>query len=121
MMALLIYLPYFLFRTVRKLQNIIALLSLIITTNWLLARFCDNIYICYEVDIFTVYFFVWQFVGLIYKWLHQDLPIISFTLHQKATCLSMAFLAFIMYDIVFRPLPTYVSFAFVWLMSVTDM
>ncbi|CAF3360143.1 unnamed protein product [Rotaria socialis] len=121
MMILLIFLPYLLFRTVRQLQNIIVLLSLIITTNWLLARYCYNIYMSHEVDIFTVYFLVWQFVGLIYKWLHQDLPIISFTLHQKATCLSMAFLAFITYEVVLRPLPTYVGFAFVWLMSVIDI
>ncbi len=121
MMILLIFLPYLLFRTVRQLQNIIVFLSLVITTNWLLARYCHSIYMSYEVDIFTVYFLVWQFVGLIYKWLDQDLPILSFTLHQKVTCLSMAFLAFIVYDLVLRPAPTYVGFAFVWLTSFIDM
>ena len=118
---LLTFLPYLLCRTVRQLRNIIILLSLVITTNWLLARYCHSICMSYEVDIFTIYFLVWQFVGLIYKWLDQDLPILSFTLHQKATCLAMAFLAFIVYDVVFRPVPTCVGFAYVWLMSFIDM
>jgi hypothetical protein len=121
MMILLIYLPYLLFRTVRQLQKIILPLSLLIITTWLVARYCYNIYMSYEVDIFTVYFLVWQFVGLIYGWLHQDLPFLSFTFHQKSTCLSMAFLAFIVYDVSLRPSPTYVGFAFVWIMSVQDM
>ncbi len=121
MTALCFLLPFFLFHFVRQLQNIMVLLLLMITTNWLVARYCDTIDMGYEVDIFTVYFFVWQLVCLIYKWLHQDLPMLSFTLHQKATCLSMAFCAFIEYDIIFRFAPTYAGFAFVWLMSTLDM
>ncbi len=101
---------------------IIIILFLTIVISWFLTRYCDNIDMWYEVDVFTVYFFVAQFVCLIYKWLHQDLPIISFTLHQKATCLSMALITFIVYDIFFSLfVPTYISFATIWLMSIIDM
>jgi len=96
-------------------------LLLMITTNWLVARYCDTIDMGYEVDIFTVYFFVWQFIYLIYKWLYQDLPMLSFSLHQKATCLYMALTAFMEYDVLFRLLPTYMFFAVVWLWSAIDV
>lgn len=105
----------------RQLPNIIFPLLLIIMTNWFLARYCDTIYIWYEVDIFTVYFFVWQFVCLIYQWIHQDLPYLSYTLYQKASCLFTAFLAFMVYDIMLQFLPRYLAFGFIWLMSVVDM
>jgi hypothetical protein len=54
-----------LFYFVRWPPNIIVLLLLMIMTNWLLARYWDTIYMRYEVDILTVYFFIWQFVYLI--------------------------------------------------------
>ncbi|CAM4894670.1 unnamed protein product [Rotaria socialis] len=75
----------------------------------------------YEVDIVTVYFFVWQFVSLIYKWLNQDLSYLSHTVHQKATCLSMAFLTFLVYDVLLRLMPTYLGYVYLWLMSVLDI
>ncbi|CAM4888284.1 unnamed protein product [Rotaria socialis] len=121
MVILKVCLPYLLYSSVRKIPRIITLLPLMITATWLLARYCHTIYMWYEVDTFTVYFLVWQFAALIYKWLYQDLPIISFTLHQQVTCLSMAYLAFTTYDIVFRLVPTYIDFAFFWLVSAMDI
>ncbi|CAF1280552.1 unnamed protein product [Rotaria sordida] len=105
----------------RQMQNVIIISSLMIMTSWLLARCCDTIYIWYEVDIFTVYLLVWQFVCLIHKWIHQDLPYLSFTLHQKACCLYMAFLAFIMHDVALKYLPTHINFALLWVMSIVDI
>jgi hypothetical protein len=121
MITLLVSLFILMLYSVRQLPSIIVHLLLMIVTNWFLARYCYSINIWYDVDIFIVYFFVWQFVCLISKWIHQDLPYLSFTLHQKACCLCTAFLTFMVYDIVLRFVPIYVNLAFIWLMSVVDM
>ncbi|CAF1159885.1 unnamed protein product [Rotaria sordida] len=52
---------------------------------------------------------------------YNDLPYLSFTLHQKACCLYMAFLAFIMHDVALKYLPTYINFALLWVMSIVDI
>jgi hypothetical protein len=104
-----------------QLQKSILISLLTIITTWLVGRCCDTIYTWYHIDIFTVYLFVWQIVSLIHKSLNQDLPYLSFTFHQKASCLYVAFLAFTIYDIGLRFLPTYVNFVLLWMTAAVDM
>ena len=105
----------------RKLHNLFLPFVFLNISTWFLARYCNSINIAYEVDIFTAYFFVWQLICLIYKWIHQDLPYFRYCLHQMASCFYTAFLAFILHDVVIRYLGTITSFAIVWIMSILDM
>ncbi len=97
----------------------ILMLNLILNV-WLIARLCNSLNLWYQVDVFTVYFFVWQFIYLFSKWISQELPWISFTIQQGLLCLWMAFLAFIIHDTASRYFPFYFKFAFLWYYSVED-
>ncbi len=121
MIALSLLLFILLIYSTRQMLNIVLPFLLTIVTNWLLARYCNTINMWYEIDILTIYLFVWQWVCLIYEWICQDLPYFSFNLHQKAACLYCAFLSFMVYDVLLQCCPTYVKFAFVWIASFGDM
>jgi hypothetical protein len=121
MTAVLFFLIILMLCSTPQQKDIIVQSSFLIMTAWLFGRYIDTINTWYEVDVFTVYICVWQFFGLIYKWLYQDLPYLSFALCQKAFCLYVAFYTFIMYDILFRYLPKYVNFALIWLVAAVDM
>ena len=105
----------------QQLFNIVLPFLLTIATTWFLARYCSTIDMWYEIDILTVYFFIWQWVSLIYGWICQDLPHLSFNLHQKAVCLYCAFLSFMVYDILLRYCSTNVKFGFVWIAAYVDV
>jgi hypothetical protein len=53
----------------QQLFNTVLPFLLTIATNWLLARYCNTINIWYEIDILTIYFFVWQWVCLTVQFL----------------------------------------------------
>lgn len=105
----------------RKLQDLILPVILLNVSTWLLARFCDGIIMFYEADILTVYLFVWQLSFIIYQWIHQDLPYLSYGLHQIVSCLYVAFLSFMVYDVLLRYLGTFFNFTFIWVASIFDM
>jgi hypothetical protein len=121
MVILSLLLCFLLTYCTRQLNNIVLPFVLTMITNWLLARYCNTIKMWYEIDILTMYFFVWQWVCLIYKWICQDLPYLSFTLHHKAACLYCAFVAFMLYDVLFQYCPTSFQFGFIWVVSFVDM
>ncbi|CAF4432706.1 unnamed protein product, partial [Rotaria magnacalcarata] len=88
---------------------------------WLFGRFCDDLPLWYPVDIFTIYFFIWQFMFITAKWEFQQYPIFSMTLYRGWLCLLMASDAFIIHDVLFSYLPSPFSFIFFWLLSVKDI
>jgi hypothetical protein len=102
-------------------QNIVVLLFLLTMTNWVLARYCSSINIWFEIDIFTIYLFLWQLVYSICNWVDQSLPYISFTLHQILSCLYMSFLSYMLYDIILQYFSAYINFGYLWITSIVDM
>jgi hypothetical protein len=121
MVTVTLYSSILLFCLYRKILNIVLPFLLMVMSVWFSARCCNGIFIWYEVDILTVYFFVCQFISLIYQWIHQHLPYLSFTLHQRASSFYTAFLAYLVYDLLLRLIPTYFNFTFIWLAALIDV
>ncbi len=92
-----------------------------ITASWFLARFCNGFHIWCEFDIFTVYFFIWQFMSLVTKWEKEHFPLFSLNIYRGWLCITTAFEAFLFYDAIFRYFPLWVSFGRMWISSVEDM
>jgi prepilin signal peptidase PulO-like enzyme (type II secretory pathway) len=87
---------------------------------WYAARFFNALSLSCQIDVFTVFFVVWQFIYLICKWHAQELPYFSFTLYQASLCIFTAFISYASYDIVLRYLPVQYKFVFLWLIAIQD-
>jgi hypothetical protein len=72
-------------------------------------------------DLFTVYLLVWQFVQVICRWESHDLWWPVLILQQASLSLFIAFIAFIMYDVLFRHLPIQFHFTVLWFRAIIDM
>jgi hypothetical protein len=92
-----------------------------IIIGWLLARFCNALHLWCQIDMFIVYFLIWQFMCVIAKWELEKVPLFSCTVHKVWLCMSMAFGAFIAHDAVFRYLSPKIKFFFFWMLAVEDM
>ncbi len=88
---------------------------------WLLARFCEGKYSCYEVDVITVYFLIWQCTYVMCKWEDHDVSFPLLILQQGSFCTSAALFTFLMYDYQYRFLPIQLSFTLLWLWSLCDV
>jgi hypothetical protein len=88
---------------------------------WLLARYCEDKDLCYQVDVFTVYLLVWQFIYLMCKWEEHDFSYPFLILQQGSLRVSASFLAFFYYDFMFRYLTIQFNFALLWLWSLYDV
>lgn len=91
------------------------------TGSWYLIRFCIGFNIWCKLDIFTVYFLIWQFMSLMNNWDKQYLPVFSINLYRGWLCLTTALIAFLYYDAIFRYLPSWMCFVYLWITSVRDM
>ncbi|CAF1413848.1 unnamed protein product [Rotaria magnacalcarata] len=100
--------------------NFRAVIYTIIQT-FFLARFCDAFNFSYSLDIFTVYFLVWQVMFLITAWELQILPLISLTFFRGCQCMIPAFIMYFVYDFFFRLLPMEVNFLLIWIFALADI
>ena len=72
-------------------------------------------------DLFTVYLLVWQFVQVICRWESHDLCWPALILQQASLCLFIAFITFIMFDVLFHHLPIPFHFSVLWFRALLDM
>jgi hypothetical protein len=93
----------------------------IIAGSWFFARFCNGFHIWCELDIFTVYFIIWQFMSLVTKWEKEYFPICSLNIYRGWLCTATAFESFLYYDAIFRYFPSWISFGYIWISSFEDM
>jgi hypothetical protein len=93
---------------------------LTIVNVWFLARLCDDIHFWYQVDVFTVYFLVWQFSYPICQWCLHQLSRPALILHQGSMCLLPAIVVFLLHDTIFRYYPT-MRLAIFWIMAFDDV
>ena len=77
-----------------------------------MGRFFDSFALWYQVDVFTVYFLIWQLMFVLTQWEYEQLPLLSTTFYQGWLCLLVASQAFVVYDVVFRYLPPSFKFCF---------
>ncbi len=70
-----------------------------LTNVWLISRLCNVLNLSCQVDVFTVYFVVWQFTYVFSEWISHELPWFSFNLQRGLLCLWMSFSAIIFHDI----------------------
>ncbi|UJR22355.1 hypothetical protein I4U23_025417 [Adineta vaga] len=87
---------------------------------WLLARWSDNFHFWYPIDIFTVYFLVWQFSYLMFQWCYHQLSWPFLIFYQASLCILIAIGAFIMYDLVFRYFST-INLVVIWFVCFYDV
>ncbi|UJR22358.1 hypothetical protein I4U23_025420 [Adineta vaga] len=87
---------------------------------WLLARWSDNFHFWYPIDIFTVYFLVWQFSYLMFQWCYHQLSWPFLIFYQASLCILIAIEAFIMYDLVFRYFST-INLVVIWFVCFYDV
>jgi len=92
-----------------------------IISAWILGRYCDGLYLWYQVDIFTIYFFIWQIMFIISQWEFQELPLLSITIYRGWLCLGIATNAFMFHDNLVRYLPFVFRFCLFWTSSIKDM
>jgi len=93
---------------------------LTIVNVWLLARLCDDIHLSYQVDVFTIYFLVWQFIYPISKWCTHQLSWPALILHQGSMCLLPAIVVFIIHSRGFRYFPS-MELAVFWITAFYDV
>ena len=87
----------------------------------LIARFCDGFNLCCPLDIFTVYFFIWQIMFIITEWESNKLPLISLTFCRGWLCIMPASMTYLIHDTVFRYLPIQVNLLLVWSSAFIDV
>jgi hypothetical protein len=92
-----------------------------IINSLLLARFCDAFNLRCQLDIFTVYFLIWQIMFLLTEWEFQNLPLISLTFYQGWLCIMQSFLIYFIHDFFFGLLPIEVNFLCIWILALADM
>ena len=88
-----------------------------IVVVWLFNRYFTD----HQLDLFTVYLLVWQFVQVICRWESHDLCWPALILQQASLCLFIAFITFIMFDVLFHHLPIQFHFTFLWFRALLDM
>jgi len=87
---------------------------------WLLARWCDSFHMWYSVDVFTIYFLVWQFIYLMFQWCYHQLSWPFLIFYQVSICILTAIAAFLFYDLVFRYFPS-IILVIIWFACFYDM
>ena len=92
-----------------------------IINAWCLARFWYVFDVVYPVDVFSVYFLLWQCMFIKLKWDYEELPAFSIVLYRVSICWLVASASFFIQDSILRYLPKLVTLAFFWTESVTDM
>jgi hypothetical protein len=85
-----------------------------------LTRFCNALSFRCQIDVFTVFFLLWQFIFLIYKWYSEELPCFSFALHQASFCAGVAFISYVSHDMVYRYVPVRYKFGLLWFLAIKD-
>jgi hypothetical protein len=93
---------------------------LTIVNVWLLARLCDDIHLSYQLDIFTIYFLVWQFSYPICQWCIHQLPWPGLILHQGSMSLLPAIIVFVLHDAILHYPPS-VELALFWMIAFYDV
>lgn len=104
-----------------KSEYFMARLLYTINCGWFFARLFNSFHIWCELDIFTVYFIIWQFMSLMIKWQIERFPLFSLNFYRGCLCIVTAFEGFLAYDAIFRYLPLYVNFGCMWILSIEDM
>ena len=87
----------------------------IIFTIWVvefLGRYLDYMNFLQKTDVLTVYLFVWQLVSLVWKWMWYHLPSPILFIEQGLLCIFMAFLSFVVHNVVHRYIPREIKLAF---------
>jgi len=87
----------------------------------LVARFCDAFNLYCPLDLFTVYFLIWQIMFIITEWESDKLPLISLTFYRGWLCIMPASMIFFIHDFVFRYLSIQVNFFLLWLIAFADV
>lgn len=85
------------------------------------ARFYDAFNLSCPLDIFTVYFLIWQIMFIITEWESDKLPLVSLTFYRVWLCKMPASMIFVIHDSVFRYLPIQVNFLIFWLIAFSDV
>ena len=75
----------------------------------------------HDIDVLTVYLFVWQFISLGFNWLHLELLPPIFIIEQGSFCIMAALFAWITDQIFLRYLFREVILVELWLLSLYDM
>jgi hypothetical protein len=89
--------------------------------SWLTGRFWDGLNLWYKIDVFTVYFVIWQILFVIHKWERKQVPVLSRNFYRGWLCLLMACQAIVFYDAIFSYLPFLHMFNYFWIHSIDDM
>jgi hypothetical protein len=92
----------------------------LLTNVWLIARLCNGLNLWCQVDVFTVYFLVWQFTYVFSKWISHELPWFSFNLQRGLLCLWKSFSAIILHDTCLRYSSIHLKLALLWYLAVQD-
>jgi hypothetical protein len=100
-------------------KNVMFIFDLLLS-GWLIARLFNALNLSCQVDVFTVYFLVGQFMYVVSKWILHELPWFSFTVQQGLLCLRCSFNALIVHDIYFRHFSIYLKVAFLWYTAFGD-
>ncbi len=94
---------------------------ILMTANvWLLARLCDNIYLWHQIDVFTIYFIVWQISYLMNQWCMHELSWASLILHKGSICVISTLIALVFYELFFHYSIPY-NFVWWWLIAFDDV
>jgi hypothetical protein len=93
---------------------------LTIVNVWFLARLYDDIDISYQVDVFTIYFLVWQFSYPICQWSTHQLSWPILILQQGSMCLFPVIVIFLLHENIFRYYLS-IELAIFWIIAFADM
>jgi hypothetical protein len=93
---------------------------LTIVNVWLLARLCDDIHLSYQIDVFTIYFLVWQFSYPICQWCTHQLSWPGLIFHQGSMYLLPTIVAFILHNVMLHCPPS-MQLALFWISAFNDV
>jgi len=105
----------------QQVFNLMKLITLTILMVWLFACYCNNYNVCYQIDVLTVYFIVWQFIYLMCKWEDLELESPFLILHQASCCVSTSITTYLIHDVILLHFPFQWKIIFLWLYSLFDM
>ncbi len=84
------------------------------------ARWFNSINIGFNVDLITIYLFIWQLIALVFCWMWHELASPILFIEQVSLCVVTGLEAFMLHNIILRYIPTRIIVIFLWLLSFVD-
>jgi hypothetical protein len=84
------------------------------------ARWFNSINIGFNVDLITIYLFIWQLIALVFCWMWHELASPILFIEQVSICIVTGLEAFMLHNIILRYIPTRIIVIFLWLLSFVD-